>query len=234
MPFLSLYTPTYKRPTGLARCLASVAQQTAVADIEQIVIVDHLGIGIDGMYARIPDYAGAVHGDYVHVLADDDELAGPDVVQTVRDCAEANGHPAVILVAVQKGGLVLTSPAWPPVLGGIDLGSMIVRRDVWTALASSWLSRSGIRTPTVRFFGCASRRGTSRVAGRMNVYGPGVDALTRRNEALLICTNWPSWAKSWHISVKWCRSSRCRISRIRSRPSLLPIRHPSAKHESVG
>ena len=138
MPFLSLYTPTYKRPTGLARCLASVAQQTAVADIEQIVIVDHLGIGIDGMYARIPDYAGAVHGDYVHVLADDDELAGPDVVQAVRDCAEANGHPAVILVAVQKGGLVLTSPAWPPVLGGIDLGSMIVRRDVWTTLASSW------------------------------------------------------------------------------------------------
>ena len=46
----------------------------------------------------------------------------------------------------------------------------------WTAAArrarssSAWTTAwSGIRTPTVRFFGCISRRGTSRVAGRMNV-----------------------------------------------------------------
>jgi hypothetical protein len=91
-----------------------------------------------------------------------------------------------------------------------------------------------MRTPTVRFFGCSSRRGTSLVAGRMNVYGPGVAAFTARNDELLICTNCPSWAKSRHISVKWWRSSRCLISRIRSSPALLPIRHPSAKQESVG
>ena len=34
------------------------------------------------------------------------------------------------------------------------------------ACTSLW---SGIRTPTVRFFGCISRRGTSGIAGRMNV-----------------------------------------------------------------
>ena len=35
-----------------------------------------------------------------------------------------------------------------------------------SAQATAW---SGIRTPTVFFFGCISRRGTSPVAGRMNV-----------------------------------------------------------------
>ena len=49
-----------------------------------------------------------------------------------------------------------------------------------------------------------------------------------------MCTNWPSWAKSWHTSVKWCRSSSCRIVRIRSIPSWLPSWQPSAKQESVG
>ena len=77
-----------------------------------------------------------------------------------------------------------------------------------SACTTGW---SGMRTPTVRFFGCGSRRGTSRVAGRMNVYGPGVAALMARNAALSSCTNWPSWAKSAHTSVKWCLSSSCRM-----------------------
>ncbi len=93
---------------------------------------------------------------------------------------------------------------------------------------------SGIRTPTVRFLGWASLRGTSRVAGRMKVYWPGVAAFTERNTSLSICAYCPSCAKSRQTSVKWCRSSSCRIARIRSTPSLLPGRHPSAKQESVG
>ncbi len=137
-PFLTFYTPTYKRPMALGRCLASVARQSDVQTLEQIVIVDHLGIGIDGMYTRVPDYADAVHGSYVHVLADDDELASPDVVAYVRAFAEAHGMPAVILVDVQKGPLMLTAPSWPPVMGQIDLGSMIVRADVWKAHAHEW------------------------------------------------------------------------------------------------
>ena len=46
--------------------------------------------------------------------------------------------------------------------------------------------------------------------------------------ALSTCTNWPSWAKSRHMSVKWCLSSSPRIRRIRSRPSRLPSAQPSA------
>ncbi|MOA36591.1 hypothetical protein D3C78_1581230 [compost metagenome] len=38
------------------------------------------------------------------------------------------------------------------------------------ARAMGWL---GTRRPMVRFFGCNNSRGTSRVALRMKVYGPG-------------------------------------------------------------
>lgn len=140
-PFLTLYTPTYKRPRALARCLASVAAQTAVRTIEQIVIPDHLGIGIAGMYAAIPQYADAVHGRYVHVLADDDELADPHVVATVRSFADARAEPPVILVGVLKGSLLIQQPSWPPVLGAIDLGCLIVRSDVWKAHAGDYGKR---------------------------------------------------------------------------------------------
>lgn len=140
-PFLSFYTPTYKRPQGLARCLASVAGQWCAREIEQVVIPDHVGIGIEGMYAALPSYVDAIHGQYVHVLADDDELYTPDVVTTVRQFAHDAGFPAIILVAVQKGPLTIAPPAWPPVEGQIDLGSMIVRADVWKAHAHDWGKR---------------------------------------------------------------------------------------------
>ena len=53
MTFLSVYTPTYKRPQALARCKASVAAQTIPT--EHVIIVDEIGIGIDGMYGAIQD-----------------------------------------------------------------------------------------------------------------------------------------------------------------------------------
>lgn len=131
-PFLSLYTPTYRRPRGLAANLASVQAQTAVSDIEQIVIPDHVGIGIDGMYARVPQYAGAVHGRYVAFLCDDDVLAGPNVVEQLRDVAVAEGFPPLIVVRTQKGGSVWPSgDAWPPRMGQIDLNCLVVRSDIW-------------------------------------------------------------------------------------------------------
>lgn len=131
-PFITFYTPTYKRPQGLARCLASVAGQTAVDRIEQIVIPDHVGIGVGGMFSRVRAYAPAVHGKYVHFLCDDDVLAGPDVVQQVEAFAAAQHDPPLILVRTNKDGA--TWPAgmpWPPVCGQIDLNCGIVRADVW-------------------------------------------------------------------------------------------------------
>jgi hypothetical protein len=131
-PFLSLYTPTFRRPRGLTSCLASVAAQTAVEDIQHIVIPDHVGVGVGGMYARVPFYANAVHGQYVHLLADDDVLAGPGVVAQVKERAEREGLPAVLIVSATKGHLTLPlDDHGPPVCGRIDLGCLIVRRDIW-------------------------------------------------------------------------------------------------------
>lgn len=131
-PFITLYTPTYRRPRGLARNLASVQEQTCVRDIEQIVIPDHVGIGVGGMFARVPDYADAVHGLYVAFLCDDDVLASPQAVEQVRDAAEDEGFPEALIVRTNKGGSVWPAgDAWPPRLGSIDLNCIIVRHDVW-------------------------------------------------------------------------------------------------------
>lgn len=141
-PFLTFYTPTYKRPHRLAQCLASVGSQTAVADIEQIVIPDHVGIGIGGMFARVADYAAAVHGRYVMFLCDDDVLAGPTVVEQARACAQDAGYPPLILVSTVKGGQQWPAGTpWPPQLGQIDLNCAMVRSDIWRTYASAYGAR---------------------------------------------------------------------------------------------
>lgn len=141
-PFLTIYTPTYRRPQGLARCLASVQNQTAVDEIEQIVIPDHVGRGVGGMFAQVPSYADAVHGQYVTFLCDDDVLAGPTVVERVWNHAAQHAQPPLMLVATQKGGQVWPSaPAWPPQMGHIDLNCAIVRSDLWKRHVSAYGSR---------------------------------------------------------------------------------------------
>jgi hypothetical protein len=131
-PFLTLYTPTFRRPQALAKCLVSVQRQTCVEAIEQIVVVDHVGIGVGGMFTQIPMYREAVHGEYVHILADDDVLAGPDVVERVRNEAYRHNRPEVIVVSAIKGALTLPlDRQGPPVCGRVDLGCYVIRADVW-------------------------------------------------------------------------------------------------------
>jgi len=139
-PFLSFYTPTYRRPEGLARCIASVRGQTIASEIEQVIIADHVGIGVHGMFAAIPQYASALHGEYVHLLCDDDMLAGPSAVESVRAAARADGNPELLLVQASKGGLRLPIDPnpWPPVMGRIDLSCFIVRHDVWQRHAADY------------------------------------------------------------------------------------------------
>lgn len=132
LPFLSFYTPTYKRPQALARCQASVGAQTLLC--EQLVIRDEIGIGIAGMYAAIPLHAHGLSGQYVHLLADDDWLAAPDVAAQVQAAVWAHHHPDVVIVRAVKAGLDLPlEPHGPPVEGRIDLACVITRRDVWLA-----------------------------------------------------------------------------------------------------
>ena len=117
----------------------------------------------------------------------------------------------------------VSGSSWPGISSVLDSSGSP------SSVSSAWVTVwSGMRTPIVCFFGCSSRDGTSRVAGRMNVYGPGVQALTSRNTALLTWASCPSWEKSRQVSVKWWCLSSWRIARIRPRASRLPIWAPRA------
>jgi hypothetical protein len=131
-PWLSILTPTFRRPRQLAACLASVGAQTAVAAIEHVVIVDHVGIGCGGMHACFRWYAQALHGDYIYVLGDDDVLASSTVVATLRDLVTAADFPPLVLVRTRQEEHEYPSlPAWPPREGHIGTGCAVVRADVW-------------------------------------------------------------------------------------------------------
>jgi len=119
--------------------MESVRTQTVVDQIEQIVIPDHIGIGVGGMFGRVSAYVDAVHGQYVHMLCDDDVLAGPTVVEQVAAFAAALSFPPVILVRAIKGAYTWPRGVpWPPVCGLIDLGCVITRADIWKAHAEDY------------------------------------------------------------------------------------------------
>src|SRR5689334_11810505 len=103
-PFLSVYTPTYKRPGFLALCQASVAMQTEPC--EHVIVHDEVGIGIDGMFAAIKEHAHLVTGEYVLVLSDDNFLVDPDVVADLKAFAQANDWPSVVIWKGQIGDSV--------------------------------------------------------------------------------------------------------------------------------
>lgn len=135
-PFITFLTPTYRRPQGLHRCMVSVWGQTATRRIEQIVLPDHLGLGVAGaLFGRMPWYQHIPRGRYVHVLCDDDMLAGATVVAQVEMFAEQLNYPDVIVVKAQKGALELPvlPPGLPPEPGTVDLSCYVIRRDVWQA-----------------------------------------------------------------------------------------------------
>lgn len=133
-PFITFYTPTYDRPHRLERCLRSVGTQRKLdmREIEHIVVPDHIGRGIGGMYQQVRHYAPLVRGEYVFFLCDDDALATETVVFDFKAWLGAR-RPEAVIVRVQKGIHVYpnTNPPWPAQMGHFDLGNLIVRRDVW-------------------------------------------------------------------------------------------------------
>lgn len=134
MPFLTIYTPTYQRPSLLAACVASVQAQTVADDIQHLIIRDEVGVGIGGMFAAIADNAPLVHGDYVYILQDDDRLADVEVVRDVRTSTLMLKRPPLLMVRNQKRGQIFPFH-WRqrPTLGAVDLGSYIIRADVFQA-----------------------------------------------------------------------------------------------------
>jgi glycosyltransferase involved in cell wall biosynthesis len=144
-PFLSFYTPTYRRPQQLAACIASIQNQTRANRCEQIIVPDFVGVGVGGMFAAVPRHASNLHGEYVHFLCDDDVLAGGDVVRRLEAIVDAErdgdgAGPDIVIVGSQKpGGYFPHVNEGPPVLGSIDLGCIVVhRRNVWNGHCSQF------------------------------------------------------------------------------------------------
>jgi hypothetical protein len=138
-PFLSIYTPTHRRPTLLATCRQSIQDQTIREQIQHVVVEDLEGVGIGGMFAEIQFHVGELRGQYVYVLQDDDVLAGPDVVGRLRVFAIANKTPGVVMVRNKKRSMIMPT-YWGerPRRNHVDLGSYVVRQDVFAAHAADF------------------------------------------------------------------------------------------------
>lgn len=135
-PFLTILTPTYHRPQQLRRCMDSVARQTLVAEIDHIILPDYVGVGVGGMYQLMPERVGAVRGEYVFILCDDDVLTDDRSVETLRREVRRAQNPPLCLVQTVKGGSQWPQgPWWPPREGQIDLNCAVVRADFWKAHA---------------------------------------------------------------------------------------------------
>lgn len=137
MTLLTIYTPTYRRPQGLARCRASVAAQRAAAHIQHLVIEDTVGLGVGGMFAAIPQHHGRVAGQWVYVLSDDDVLVDPFVVTEFAAFVAAHPEAAVVMAHAQIGSVRYPSDdCWRarPREGGVTLANWFVRREVFVSV----------------------------------------------------------------------------------------------------
>lgn len=137
MPFLSILTPTYKRPTMLEVCRESVRQQTRFDVVQQLIMEDTQGIGVGGQYSLYGQIAPLLPGDYVMVLCDDDYLCDPHLVEDMISIVDAH-HPQLIMVRWQYDKRVLPDgDCWhgEPREGFLGLSNWIVSGNVWRAFA---------------------------------------------------------------------------------------------------
>lgn len=133
-PFLSIVTRCHKRPKGLLRCLESIAGQTD-SDYENVLIVDTQGVGVERANALFYEYRDRVHGEYVHLLDDDDVLIDQELVSRLKCIAQTHNWPDVIMFRALHGGGKILPPdsLWGerPKGGQIGGESYVVRRDIW-------------------------------------------------------------------------------------------------------
>jgi hypothetical protein len=138
--FLSVYTPTYKRPFMLALCQASVQNQTV--PVEHVIVRDKVGLGVGGMYGDIRNHAERVTGDYVMVLSDDNVLLDARFAEDLEYIVGEAERPSVVVFRGQTGP-TLQPAAWccEPIETMIDLSCFAVERETWQANAHRWGER---------------------------------------------------------------------------------------------
>lgn len=134
--FLTVYTPTFRRPQMLARCHQSVLMQTDL-DLQHVVVEDTVGIGVAGVFRDIPNHHEHIKGDYVYFLSDDDVLADPDVVSDLKVFAQSHDYPDVIMARASIGPYLFPlAMCWEaePRESGVTLANWIVRQEVWKSV----------------------------------------------------------------------------------------------------
>lgn len=140
MPFLEVLTRCYKRPAMLRRNLDSIAAQTCT-DFAHTLLVDEVGVGVAGAWAKLRDYAPRLAGDYIWILDDDDECVRPSLVEDLKAIV-AQHAPDVIMLKMdhaQWGVKPLSSWGGTPVMGDIGCSAFVVRRDIWQLhAAEAW------------------------------------------------------------------------------------------------
>jgi len=133
-PFLSIITRHMaSRPRMFEECLRSLTAQTD-QDFEHIVLVDHIGRGVPWANLQFARYRDAVGGDYVLILDDDDALATPLAVATLRAAVAGTQADIVIFRGDHcQLGILPDDAHWkqPPACGHISAQDLIVRREVW-------------------------------------------------------------------------------------------------------
>ena len=132
-PFLSIvtrYMPA--RRQMMERCETSIKAQTCT-DYEWLVLRDDMGRGMVWANAQFDRHRDRVSGRYVLMLDDDDMLASPEAVATLRDAADEN--PGVIVFRADHAGhgILPRADVWggSPVYGSISGQDFITRRDYW-------------------------------------------------------------------------------------------------------
>lgn len=140
MAFLEVVTRCYRRPVGLARNQARLAEQSD-PDYVQTLLVDDVGIGVAAANARLAEVEPV--GDYVWVLDDDDYCEEPLLIATLKVfVAEMLAPPAAFMVQMDHGalGVLPRSDHWRklPPEGGIGASALICRADVWRRHRRAW------------------------------------------------------------------------------------------------
>lgn len=133
MTLLTVITPTYRRPIGLAFNQATIAAQHQAARIEHLIMVDEVGAGIPAMYRRLREIHPS--GEWVFLLPDDDCLIHPDICDVIDQCA-FTGADVIMVGAYVNGASLPWSQCWqaPPQMGGVTITNWIVRRAVFESI----------------------------------------------------------------------------------------------------
>lgn len=133
MPFLSVVTRCYKRPSMLEKNIASLQMQMDM-DFEHLFLIDDDGHGLSWANRQFYRHRDKPHGDYILMLDDDDVLIRDDVVTQFK--RKTTDYPELVMCKFDCGpwGVLPSHGVWVnkrPKLTRVGTSCFITRRDVW-------------------------------------------------------------------------------------------------------